>query len=73
MVVGHDVTVGTDDDAGSTALPLTLLARILVAEEETEEIVSRILLGLGLDGHLDKDHRIHRRLCREGEIRIIVE
>ena len=76
MVVGHDIAVRADDDAGAAALALASVAtaEAFVAEEETEERVDLLLLALlGLDGHLDVDDRLDGVLRGIGEVGIITQ
>ena len=72
MVVGHDIAVRANDDAGTRTLALLLasLGLALVAEEEAEERIDHILL-LILDGNFDIHYRLDGMFCGISEIRIV--
>ena len=79
MVVGDDIAVRADDDAGAAALARRGLSAIAAAavgiltEEIAEEVVHRRRGRrlAGLDGHLDIDHRLDGILGGIGEIGIV--
>ena len=71
MVVGHDVAVRTDDDAGSAAALLAGLAEAVTVPEAEEEFEGVDGAGLALNGHLHINDGLHGRLSGIGEVRII--
>ncbi len=76
MVVGEDVAIRADDDAGTEAELAFVLRAVVVAEEAAEQrvVAERVRLLLGRLGGEDVYHRGHRALrcsavgvqCRRG-------
>ena len=74
VVVGDDVAVRPDDDAGAAALGLPGLGLAeAVAVAEAEEVLERVDAAAGrlLDGHFHIDDRLHGGFGRVGEVGII--
>ena len=69
MVVGHYVSVRTDDDSGAASLLLPLLGLLPHSEEEPPERIDLVLLG---DRHGHIDNGLDSGFSRESEVRIIV-
>ena len=74
MVVGDDVAVRADNDAGAAALRLAGLGLAeTIAVTEAEEVLERVDAAAGrlLDGHFHIDDRLHGGFGRVGEVGII--
>ena len=72
MVIGHDISVWTDDNAASASLLLTGLgSRERTSEEELEEGVYGLILLAALDRYLYIYDGPDRSLGRIGEIGIV--
>ena len=70
MIVGHDITVRSDNHTGTAGLLFPALRPHLVTEEELEERVLYSILFL-LDSHLDIYDGIHSGFCGIREVRIL--
>ena len=77
VIVGHDVAIGLDDDTRTETgalrgLHLPALCAAASAKEFAEEVREWVLdfhfLHLGALGGTDVHHRMHRFLCRYGQI-----